>query len=96
MAKNSPESRLLETKAEVMKELGGIHPVAALTGADWKNVETWNRAATFPSRYFLVMFWALRRKRLSAPPELWGMVTPVERKQALSAMVSTQKDRLAS
>ena len=98
MAKSSRESkvRILETKAEVMSTLGGIHPVAALTGADWKNVETWSRAKACPSRYFLVMWFALLKKGVKARPELWGMVTPSDRQKALLMAIAVQKELLAS
>jgi hypothetical protein len=90
------ESKMLETTSQVMAALGGPHPVAALTGADYKTVWPWKDARTFPARYFLVMSWALHRKRLSAPPELWGQVTPAERQQALSAMIAQEKQRRAA
>ncbi len=69
------ESRLLETTADVMSALGGASAVSALTGARYKTVWPWGDAATFPSRYYVVMTWALRRKRLRAPPSLWDQVT---------------------
>jgi hypothetical protein len=80
----------------VLQALGGDHAVAALTGADYKNVEGWRRAERFPSRYFLVMAFALHKKRLSAPPELWGQVTPAERKEALTALIGLQKRKVAA
>lgn len=80
----------------MLDELGGDHAVAALTGADYKNVEGWRRAERIPSRYFLVMTYALHKKRLTAPPELWGMVTPAERKEALTALIATQKRAVAA
>ena len=81
MAKR-PESRRLETTAAVIAALGGYREVSALTGASYKNVWPWRCAKTFPSRYFLVMTWALKRKRLSAPPSLWGQVTTAEMEKA--------------
>lgn len=96
MARRIPESRALETTREVLDALGGDHAVAALTGSDYKNVEGWRRAQTFPSRYFLVMTFALHKKRRSAPPELWGQVTPAERAQALAALIAAQKRKVAA
>jgi len=93
---------MLRTPAEVMTALGGrdpVAPVAALTGADYKTVWPWKTAKRFPSRYFLVMFWALHQKGLSAPPELWGQVTPAARRlavQALIAQIAAQKQRVAA
>ncbi len=81
MAKR-PESRKLESTAEVMAALGGPVAVSELTGARYKTVWPWSDARTFPSRYFHVMTWALRKKRLSAPPSLWGQVTTAEMESA--------------
>lgn len=87
-ASDSRPLRALTTKAEVMRELGGIGPVSALTGSSTKNTENWSRAVTFPSRYFLVMSFALYRRGAFASPKLWGQVTPGERKHALAAMIA--------
>jgi hypothetical protein len=76
------ESRTLQTCAEVMEALGGATRVARLTGAKYKTVWPWAEGPTFPSRYFLVMTWALKRSRLKAPPSLWGMVTTAEMEKA--------------
>jgi hypothetical protein len=81
MAKRS-ESRMLETTGEVMDALGGVGAVSALTGARYKTVWPWADGKTFPSRYFLVMTWALKRKRLTAPPSLWGQVMTAEMEKA--------------
>jgi hypothetical protein len=82
MANRTAESRTLQTKAEVMKVLGGIHGLSALTRSGYKATENWTRAKTFPARYFALMTWALRKKRLSAPPSLWGQVTTAEMEKA--------------
>ena len=96
MARRIPESRSLKTKQEVLQALGGEHAVAALTGSDYKNVEGWRRADKFPSRYFLVMWFALHTQGSDAPPELWGVVTPAERKEALAALIARQKRLVAA
>lgn len=93
MAKKLSDSRLLRTKIEVMRELGGLGPVSALTGSSRKNTENWSRAAHFPSRYFLVMSAALLQRGLRAPPQLWGMVIPARRKQVLQAMIATIEEQ---
>jgi hypothetical protein len=96
MAKR-PESKRLNTTAEVMTALGGLGPVIALTGADYKTVWPWRKAARFPSRYFLVMQFALHRKGFAAPPELWSMVTPAHRRQAVLALLeAAQKETAAA
>ncbi len=76
------ESRCLTTTAAVIAALDGLHSVCELTGSRYKAAENWSRAKTFPSRYFLVMTWALKKKRLSAPPSLWGQVTTAEMEKA--------------
>ena len=81
MARRS-ESRLLDTPRAVMEALGGAGPVSQLTGAHYKTVWPWGDGLTFPSRYFLVMTWALKQKRLRALPSLWGMVTTPEMEKA--------------
>lgn len=85
MGKRS-ESRELQNTIEVLEALGGEHVVAELTlqrGPDgWKNVEGWKRAPTFPSRYYCVMNWALRKKRLRAHPKLWGQVIAPDMEEA--------------
>lgn len=90
------ESRSLETTAEVMAALGGVEAVSALTGSRYKTTWGWSQGQTFPSKYFLVMIFALHRKRMTAPPELWGQVTPAERQRALTAMIATQKQKVAA
>lgn len=96
MTRAPPDSRTLTTTSEVLRALGGDHAVSALTGSPYKATENWKRAKNFPSRYFLVMSEALRKKRLSAPAALWGMVTPEERRAALMGMVDAQRSRAAS
>jgi hypothetical protein len=96
MARRSVESPELKTKEEVLEALGGDHGAAALTGSDYKNVETWKRARTFPSRYFLVMTFALHQRGYTAPPELWGQVTPAQRKQALTALIASARKKNAA
>jgi hypothetical protein len=100
MGRKPPDSRslrILKTKAEVMRELGGIGGLSALTGSKPKNTENWSRADKFPARYFLVMTFALYRKGARAAPEMWGQVTPAERKQALAAIIAdVEKERSAA
>jgi hypothetical protein len=96
MRTKSPDSRslrILTTKAEVMRELGGIAGLSALTGSSTKNTENWSRAKQFPARYFLVMSFALYRKGARAAPEMWGQVTPAQRKQAIEAMIADARNQ---
>lgn len=89
------ESRKLRSTFEVMKALGGATAVSSLVGARYKTVWPWSEASTFPSRYFLVMTWALHKKGLAAPPELWGMVTPAERRKAIEAAIDAARGQAA-
>jgi hypothetical protein len=61
-----------------MKALGGPAPVSKLTGARYGTVWPWSDCETFPSRYFAVMTWALKKRRLRAHPSLWGQVVTAE------------------
>lgn len=88
------DSKTLESTSAVIQALGGLRAVSALTGARYKLVSGWGRDDTFPARYFLVMTHALRRRRLNAPPALWGQVTPQERKKALQAAIAEQQQKV--
>ena len=97
MARRTGDSRQLTTTVQVMKALGGIKGVSALTGSSYGSTENWSRAPSFPARFFLVMSFALHSKRLSAPPELWGQVTPAQRRAALRAVIAAvQKQKAAA
>ncbi|MCD0415714.1 hypothetical protein LOC51_00670 [Rubrivivax sp. JA1024] len=78
----------------MIQALGGLRAVSALTGARYKLVSGWGRDDTFPAHYFLVMTHALRRRRLSAPPELWRQVTPEQRKKALQDAILDQQRKV--
>lgn len=65
------DSRLLQTTADVMTELGGAAQVSKLTGAEYKTVWQWSKDAVFPARYFLVMWLELLTLGFEAPPALW-------------------------
>jgi hypothetical protein len=84
----------LETTVQVLRALGGDRAVSVLTGADYKNVETWKRSKTFPARYFLVMFLALRNSGHSASPSLWRQIDPADRKRALQALIEVQQQKV--
>ena len=86
MGKRTTESQILKTNSEVMAALGGIHRIAELTGCDWKNVETWSRAKTFPARYFLVMWLELVSLGVSAPPSLWGQTLSRNKEAVMGAL----------
>lgn len=96
MAQRSADSRVLTTTVQVMKALGGIKGVSSLTGSTYGATENWSRKPHFPPRYFLVMAFALHKKRLSASPLLWGQVTPAQRRQALLAMIAAVEEQKAA
>lgn len=81
MAKQRESPNQLETTGEVLDALG-IPFVCELTGARYKVVWDWRGDEKFPARYFLVMSWALRKKRLRAHPSLWRQVTIPEMEKA--------------
>jgi hypothetical protein len=66
----------LTTTVEVIKALGGVKAVAALTnrtpGAAWN----WTTFPTFPSDTYVAMQQELAKLGHSAPPSLWRMATP--------------------
>lgn len=78
------ESQLLETTGEVSAALGGPARVSELTGASYKRCWDWTKDDTFPSHYYVVMTFELKKRRLKAPPSLWGMVTTPEIEQAVA------------
>jgi hypothetical protein len=82
MRRQRESPKPLETTGEVLDALG-LQTVCELTGASYKVVWDWRGDATFPARYFLVMTWALKKKRLRAHPSLWRQVmTPEMEKEA--------------
>lgn len=64
----------LSSAAEVIKELGGVGPVAALTGRTYGAAFNWKAFEKFPADTFVVMQDALRARGFAAPASLWGMV----------------------
>jgi hypothetical protein len=77
MRRQRESQKLLETTGDVLDALG-IQAVCDLTGARYKVVWEWGKDETFPSPYFLVMTWALNKKRLRAHPRLWRQVMTPE------------------
>jgi hypothetical protein len=67
--------RRLITAREVVEALGGLEAVCELTGANAKAVYHWTgQTDSFPSRTYVVMQRALKRRHMSAPPSMWNMV----------------------
>jgi hypothetical protein len=81
------DSRILQTTAEVMAELGGPLRVSALTGAKYRNVWQWSKDDGFPARYFLVMWLELHALGFDASPRLWGQELPPEKEALLKKSV---------
>lgn len=67
-------TRELTTTAEVIDALGGVSPVAALTGRKYGAAFNWKGFAKFPADTFLVLQDALRARGMTAPSSLWGMI----------------------
>jgi hypothetical protein len=76
------ESRHLTTMKAVWTALGGVLGVAELLGLEYNVVENWKRARNFPARLHFAMTRALKRKGLTARPELWGQVVLPEMDEA--------------
>lgn len=77
-----PNSRELETTADVIEALDGVSAVAALTGRKYGAAFNWKGFPKFPADTFVVMQDALQARGFSAPPSLWGMVAPREPSEA--------------
>ena len=66
--------RRLTTAKAVVRCLGGLPKVATLTDTPINTAKNWpGRAGMFPSSTYVVMHRALRRRRATADPRLWGM-----------------------
>lgn len=64
----------LSTTAEVIDKLGGVGPVADLTGRKYNAAWNWTTFEHFPPDTYVVMKDALAERGFSAPPSLWRMV----------------------
>lgn len=66
--------RRLATAKAVVDHLGGLSKVAVLTDTNINTAKNWpGRAGAFPATTYVVMSRALRRRRATADPRLWGM-----------------------
>lgn len=66
--------RKLKTARAVVDHLGGLSNVAMLTDTPINTVKNWpGRKRAFPASTYVVMHRALRRRRATAHPSLWGM-----------------------
>ena len=63
----------LNSAREVVDHLGGLPRVCAITGANKKQAQYWDRSAAFPAATYCVMQRALRRRKATAHPSLWNM-----------------------
>ena len=61
----------LSTTREVIYKLGGIRPVAELTGRKYNAAANWVSAQTFPANTFDVLTTALEAEGCTAPKSLW-------------------------
>lgn len=66
-------ARQLTNTSDVIDALGGLHPVAKLTGRKYNAAANWRGSTKFPSNTYLIMTAALRVEGYTAPASLWGM-----------------------
>lgn len=65
--------KTLRTAQEVVDALGGLPAVCKLLGVNTKQAWNWTgRADAFPANTYHAMITALRRRKLTAPPQLWN------------------------
>jgi hypothetical protein len=65
----------LRTVSEVVAALGGNQAVMALTGSKHGSaVSNWKKIGKFPAKTHKIVKDALRKRSLSAPDDLWGII----------------------
>jgi hypothetical protein len=75
MRSTSARVRRLTTAKEVVKALGGVAAVKALTDVNVKAVYHWaNDVGLFPARTYDCMKKALKRRGYTAPAALWNQI----------------------
>ena len=70
---SSHAMKALPTTRAVIDALGGHKPLQALTGRGRTAIVNWKAREKFPADTYLILQEALRTRRLTAPPSLWGM-----------------------
>lgn len=66
----------VRSPAEVIEILGGVAPVADLTGRSYDATWNWKTWKHFPPDTYLVLTDALNKRGYEAPASLWRMVEP--------------------
>lgn len=74
----------LTTTADVIRALGGVTAVAAITGRKYSAAFNWQNFTKFPANTYVAMTAALKAKGCTAPASLWGMVEAKEPEQVAS------------
>ena len=70
---NAPFLKPLWTYDEVVDALGGRNGVAKITRQPPHAIPTWRKQrGKFPSKYHVIMKYALKDAGYRAPPSLWG------------------------
>lgn len=64
----------LTSVPDIIKVLGGVGPVAQMTGRDYGAAWHWTKWPHFPADTYLVLKAALAERGYEAPPHLWRMV----------------------
>jgi hypothetical protein len=72
-------ARVLRNTEAVYEELGAAE-IRRITGASYSCVCNWRTDQAFPTKTYVVIMQALKRRRLTAPLSLWpGMIEPMAR-----------------
>jgi DNA-binding phage protein len=75
----------LNTAADVVDALGGIHAVAEITGTKRSGIYNWLATGQFPADTYLLLQTELKIRNLVAPDYLWPMRQAVQPKKNRSA-----------
>lgn len=68
----------LPNASAVIDALGGTVAVADLTGRLKQQVSAWRKSNIFPSKLYPLMREELASRQLTAPRQLWGIVSAKE------------------
>lgn len=74
VAVEPPKERILNTVAEVMRELGGTGAITKITARNSTSTSRrWRREGLFPADTFDAITNALKERGVTAPPSLWSI-----------------------
>ncbi len=75
-------SHILHTTDDVIDLFGGTKKTADLLDLKMTVVSNWRASGTFPAARYLVMSHELAKRGYAAPPSLWGLQEPGEKRRA--------------